>query len=483
MSADKVVMLKAVQRKGPTTEIGAPGLKDFGGFLQEEFLTDLRGQQGALRYREMVDNCPAIDAALTTLKNVSLRAIQDGRVKPWEGKGGEDAKRAEFIEGALEDMAHSRMAMDLDALTMFEYGFAPLQITYKQRAGYRRDERISSRFDDKQVGWSTIYLLAQESVHQWLFDEEGRKCLAMVQLPAPTYREFTIPIDRLALFRTTSLKGNPEGRSLLRSCYFAWKFFKRGTTMAWVGAERDVTGIPVLKGPAELFAASPTTDAAAALSRLKSIGENVRNDEQACILLPSDVDPETKVPLYTFELVASPGTKVIDVPAMTRDQERQILMVLFSDFLLMGHEKIGTQALFSGRMNLYAMQLDSLLDKYDEVINRQLIPRLALYNGWPMEQLPTFKHGRVSETAMAELGAFLQQYAGAGGMLDPKLDAYIREQVGWPEPEEDWTLAPSKPVVPGQEEPKTTPAEGEAADEAEEVDEPEGEEEKPEVTE
>lgn len=493
MSTQRVVLLKAVQRQSPTKEIGAPGLKDFGGFLQEEFLTDLRGQQGALRYREMVDNCPAIDAALTTLKNVSLRAIQDGRVEPWEGKGGEDRKRAEFVEQAFEDMAHSRMAMDLDALTMYEYGYAPLEIVYKRRAGYKREEGISSRFDDELVGWSKICLRAQESVHQWLFDEEGRKCLAMVQLPAPTYRGFTIPIDRLALFRTTSLKGNPEGRSLLRSCYFAWKFFKRGTTMAWVGAERDVTGIPVLKGPAELFAASPTTDAAAALSRLKSIGENVRNDEQACILLPSDVDPETKVPLYTFELVASPGTKVMDLPAMTRDQERQILMVLFSDFLLMGHEKIGTQALFSGRMNLYAMQLDALLDRYDEVINRQLIPRLGLFNGWPMEQLPTFKHGRVSETAMAELGAFLQQYAGAGGMLDPNLDAYIREQVGWPEQEEDWTLAPSKPVVPpvpppvpGQEEedkPGAALAEGEAEDEAEEVDEAEGEEKKPEVTE
>jgi hypothetical protein len=128
----------------------------------------------------MVDNCPCVDAALTTLKNTALWAIQDGTVQAFEGKGGEDGKRAEFVEEALEDMAHSRAAMDSDALTMFEYGFAPLELVYKRRAGYKRDEAQSSRFDDEQVGWSKVVLRAQESVHKWEFDEEGRNALAMV---------------------------------------------------------------------------------------------------------------------------------------------------------------------------------------------------------------------------------------------------------------------------------------------------------------
>jgi hypothetical protein len=476
MSTDRVV-LPVVKRESPTQEIGSPGLKEFGGWLQEEFLTELRGQQGALRYREMVDNCPAVDVALTTMKNIAIRAIQDGRVEPWEGKGGEDETRAEYVTEALEDMAHSRVDMDYDALSMIEYGYSPLELVYKRRAGYKRDEERSSRFNDGGVGWSKVVLRAQESVQNWVFDEPGRKLLGMVQLPAPTYQQVEIPIDRLALFRTSSSKGNPEGRSLLRAAYFAWKFFKRGTAMGWVGAERDVTGIPVLKGPAELFNASPSSEAAAALAKLKQIGENVRNDEQSCVVIPSDVDPETKVPLYAFELVSSPGSKIMDVPAMTRDQERQILMVLFSDFLLMGHEKIGTQALFSGRMNLYAMQLDSLLDRYDEVLNRQMIPRLALLNAWPMDRLPQFRHGRVTETGLAELGAFLQQYTAAGGLLDPKLDAFVREQAGWPEPEEEWVIKPP------QEQPAALNPDGTPAAEADEAEPAEPAEEKPEVEE
>ncbi len=438
------ILLKAVNK--PTDEIGAPGLKEFGGFMQEEFVTELRGQQGALRYAEMVNNCPAVDAALSTMKNVAARAIQDGRVEPFSAKS-EDGERAEFVEQCLEDMNHSRADMDSEALTMFEYGFAPLEVVYKRRNGFKRDEEASSRFTDELIGWSKVSLRAQESVLYWKFDPEGRHVLGLVQLPAPSYREFTIPIDRLALFRTTAVKGNPEGRSLLRAAFFAWKFFKRGTSMSWVGAERDVTGIPVLKGPADLFAASPTAEQAAGLARLKQIGENVRNDEQACVLLPSDVDPETKVPLYDFSLLSSPGTKTVDVLAMTKDQERQILMVLFSDFLLLGHEKIGTQALFGGRMGLYAMQLDSLLDRYDEVLNRQMIQRLVLLNGWPMDRLPYFKHGTVSETDLDLLGKFLASYATAGGILDPDLDAYVREQAGWPVPTEEGLSVQTTPPV------------------------------------
>lgn len=480
-TSKSAVVLKAVNK--PTEEIGAPGLKEYGGFLQEEFVVDLRGQRGVQRYKEMVDNCPAVDAALSTMKNTAQRSIQDGRVEPFgdDKAKAEDEERAEFVEQCFEDMEHSRSDMDDEAFTMFEIGHAPLEIVYKRRNGFKRDAERSSRFDDEAVGWSKVKLRAQESVLKWEFDEMGRRLLGMIQIPAPSYQQLTIPIDRIALFRTTSIKGNPEGRSLLRAAYFAYKFFKRGTAMGWVGAERDVTGIPVLKGPATLFSATPSTDQATGLARLKQIGENVRNDEQACVLIPSDVDPETKVPLYSFDLVSSPGTKVMDVPAMTRDQERQILMVLFSDFLLMGHEKIGTQAMFGGRIGLYAMQLDSLLDRYDETINRQMIPRLAMLNGWPMDRLPQFRHGRVTETALEELGKFLQAYATAGGVLDPDLDAYVREQAGWPQqsPEmievmTEGILNPPQPPMPGKNNGETEP-------EADEVEEGEDEDEKPKV--
>lgn len=454
MEDDKTITIRlaAPSRVKPTDEIGMTGLKQFSGFSQEEPLEVLRGKYGALRYQEMLDGCGPAYTAITTLRNVSLRSIEDGRIEPFSLKS-EDKARAEFVEQCLEDMVHARGDLYSEALTMYEYGYAPLEIVYKRREGYRKEAERSSLHSDGGVGWAKVSLRAQESTLKWEWDSTERHLVAYWQQPAPKYATYRIPIDRIALFRTTNVKNNPEGRSLLRSAWHAWQFFKRGTLVSWIGAERDVTGIPVLTAPASVFAASPSSAGSATYGRLKQVGENVRNDEQSCVLIPSDVDPETKAPLYTFSLVSSPGSKTMDVPAMTREQERQILQVLFSDFLMLGHEKIGTQALFGGRMGLYSMQVESMLDRFDDVVNRQMISRLALLNGWPMGRLPYFKHGAVSETSLEELGKFLAVYAQAGGQLDPDLDAHLRERVGWPQPDSDYLV----PQIGAELEPEPAP--------------------------
>jgi hypothetical protein len=102
----------------------------------------------------------------------------------------------------------------------------------------------------------------------------------------------------------------------------------------------------------------------------------------------------------------------------------------------------------------------------------------------------------VTETDLDLLGKFLSAYAGAGGILDPDLDAHVREQAGWPaaSPEAiDMLMAPPPPpMIPGapppngEEQPKE-PAkadehETDREEEAPEVDEDEGKEaKKPEV--
>ena len=44
--------------------IGSTGLRAYGGYVTEEFLPELRFQQGARKYREMADNDPIVGAVL-----------------------------------------------------------------------------------------------------------------------------------------------------------------------------------------------------------------------------------------------------------------------------------------------------------------------------------------------------------------------------------------------------------------------------------
>ena len=50
------------------TQVGTSGLRQFNGYLREEFLKDLQGQSGARRLREMRDNDPVIGAMINGLE-------------------------------------------------------------------------------------------------------------------------------------------------------------------------------------------------------------------------------------------------------------------------------------------------------------------------------------------------------------------------------------------------------------------------------
>lgn len=472
-------VIKAVPRRGGAgigDEIGASGLKQTGGYLYEEFVRALQQTQRAMQlYREMRDNSALIGGVLLIMKN-AMRQVPV-RIEPFveEGKvvASEDEKRAQFVEEAFGDLDRSESELGDEIRTFVEYGFAPMEIVYKKRLGWKPDAMTSSRFNDGAIGWARIALRGQESVNRWQLDDENGDILGMYQMPAPSYRERLIPIDRLLLFRTTAEKNNPQGRSMLRNCYFEWLFIKRLMEVGGIGAERDLTGLVKMTAPGKLFLPTANTGDKLILAELKKIGQNVRNDEQGCVLIPSDVDPESKLPLYSFELVASPGTRQFDVGGMIEKRETRMAMALASDFVLLGHEKVGSFALGKSKTDIYALVLDALLDAEDDVWNRQAIPRLAMLNGWPMDRLPRREHASVTGADVAQLAELLKNYTGSGGMLDPELDKYVREQFGWPEPEEVDTGISTGVVPPGGKPPAKPATDAEPDPASEEQDDEE----------
>src|SRR3990167_614246 len=134
-------------------EIGLPGLKQAGGFLQEEFVQDLRGQKGAKIYREMVDNSADLGAFMQIVKRMLQQVTW--RFEPYSTKP-EHVEQAEFFDGCLEDMEHSWAETLSEILTMLQYGFAPMEVTLKARRGWSRDDTKRSRYDDGKIGWRKI---------------------------------------------------------------------------------------------------------------------------------------------------------------------------------------------------------------------------------------------------------------------------------------------------------------------------------------
>lgn len=338
---------------------------------------------------------------------------------------------AEFMEQVFQDMSTSWPDTLTEILTLLEYGYAPLEITYKVREGSENlaeNPGESSRYDDGLIGLRKMALRAQETVTEWIFDEAGG-VQGLVQQAAPEYMRIELPIQKLLLFRTTTEKNNPEGRSALRSAYFDWYFYKRLVEISAIGAERDLAGLPKVSIPAEVLNAGGT-----AASAWRDVAENVRVDEQGGLVIPSDVDPETKARLYDVELLAGAGAKSLDIKALIERHESRIAMVLAADWLLLGHTEVGARSLGDSKMDMFTMAIEGTMDAICDVINRHLVPRLFALNGWPLDSLPVLKHGSVNKSDVTQTMEMLKGLTAAGADVfpDETLVKHFYSMLKWP---------------------------------------------------
>jgi hypothetical protein len=423
MAQDKVL--------DPFTEIGASGLQQFGGWVREEFVQDLQGQRGAKRYREMRDNSDVIGAGLRLLELTCKRATWT--FEPAKENDSKASEYAQFLTECRDDMSMSWTDVLGEALTALQYGFAPLEIVYKKRNGQTPDEAVpDSKYSDGKIGWRKWALRGQDSVWRWDIQDDGG-IAGMYQLPAPTYRQRYIPIDRMLLFRTSVEKNNPEGRSILRSAYFAYHFSKRFTELAGVGVERDLAGIPVGELPGECLPQSAPADKAAIATAMRKILETLRNHEQASVLLPSDRD-EKGNRLYDIHLLSSAGAKQIDVVPLIKLFDLKCAMAMLTDVLLIGHEGSGSLALSGNRLQDLADSLNAVLDSIADVINRHGIPRLMKLNGFDLELAPALRHSKLGIPDLGGLAALIKVLVDSGVDVFPDevLTTYLYGLAGLP---------------------------------------------------
>jgi hypothetical protein len=476
---EPVVVLKAAQKTtfSPYQEIGYTGLRQFSGFLQEEFLQDLRGQKGAKIYREMVDNNADLGAFMQIVKRLVQQVTW--RFEPFSSVP-KHVEQAEYFDGCLEDMEHSWPETLSEILSMLQYGYAPMEVTLKVRRGWSRDPAKRSRYDDGLIGWRKMALRAQDSVWQWKYDEEEREVLALVQMPPPHYRTTEIPYDKILNFRVDVERDNPEGRSLLRSAYQDYYMGKRLTAIAAIGAERNLAGIPVMSIPADCMRGDATEAERAVYTRARQIVENIRVDEQAGIVIPTQYDPDTKLPLYKLELlsVAGGSKATVDVDALIKRHQTNVLRAVLSDWMMLGTGATGSWSLSSDRTDQFAVILGGIMDVIAGVMNRQAVPALAWLNGWDLAELPEMKHGDVEAPDLEKLGNFIQRVMAAGAVQpDGELEDYLREAAHLPARVEsdDDTGIETRPTMPTGR--PTTPPE--PPEDESEPEEPEDEPEEP----
>jgi len=447
-------MVEKVKYK-PIDILGSSGLDHSGGQIEEEWLSQLKGEKGIAAFTEMRDNDPIIGSILYAIKTLIRQT--EWRVEP-SGEDPRHVELAEFVESCVDDMSTTWIDLISEVLSFLPFGWSWFEILYKQRKGRTGDGKTDSKHNDGRIGWRKFSIRAQSTLLKWEFDEEGG-IQGMWQSAPPDYEIAYIPIEKSLLFRTETHKGNPEGRSILRNAYRSWWFLKRIQEIEAIGIERDLAGLPIMELPLELFSPSATSAQKQVLADFRDMIQRVRRDEYEGICLPSQTDMDGNPSGYRLSLLSSGGRRPIDVNEIVKRYESRIAMSVLGEFVLLGMDSVGSFALSSNKTTLFAQALGAYLEGVSSVFSRFAIPRLLKLNGYTdPEFYPTLTFSDIETPDVNELAGALSGLTAAGILTpDDELEKWVREFANLPVSEGESSREDSG-EEPTEEE---TPEEGE----------------------
>lgn len=375
-------------------EYGKTGLYRFNtGWIYEEFLKELQGRRGIEAYKEMAENDDVTGAVLFATEMLMRQAkwgIQEA------GPGRQDLDAAEFVRTCMDDMEETWSDFISEVLSFLTYGWSYHEIVYKRRMGNTRNPETRSKYSDGLIGWRKLPIRSQDTLWEWQYDELDN-LTGLVQCAPPMYEQVFIPLEKALHFKTRSRKDNPEGRSILRNSYRDWYFKRRIQEIEGIGIERDLAGLPVLTAPEGVDIWNDAYKEE--LAKAESIVRSVRRDEREGIVLGNG---------WQFSLTSTGGRRQFDTNQIIERYDTRMAMTVLADFVLLGHQNVGSFALSSDKTELFSVALGAFLDLICEVFNKQAIPRLIGINGARFAGItgyPMLIHGDIETQDLSHAGA------------------------------------------------------------------------------
>ena len=410
-------MVKKLSQTESTAILGVSGENTINGQIRsDEFLPELRGKKAIRKYREMRDNDSTIGAVMYATEQV----LRDVDLKVCPLNDSEEAKReADFVESVLCDMDHTLDDHIAEALSCLSYGFAWFEVVYKRRVGpTQSNDKKRSKYTDGRMGVRKIAMRAPWTVSRFDVDNKTGDIQGVYQDGgyAGTTKHY-IPSRKSLYYRTTSLNGDPSGRSILRNAYTSYEYLNNLQAIEAIAVERELAGIPVARIPSEYLSPDATSSQVQFKSNLEQILRDVKFNEQGYIITPSDTYPDkdgspTNIRLVDVELMSSSGSRNIDIDPIVKRYQHDIARSVLSEFLMLGSQG-GSYALSKSKTDLFLRALESYIQQIVDVLNKQLVERLWELNGLDYSLMPTIEAGDVAPHDLREIAGFLRNLNGA----------------------------------------------------------------------
>jgi len=405
----------------------------------------LEDTQLAFRYpafirtiNEMRNN-PTVGAALNVYRFFMTRVR-------WKVEASVDAtpiekERAKLIASMMDDMDHSWDDFISTVIPYLEYGFAINEKVFR-----RRLKRNGSKYNDGLVGLRRLATRSQDTIWGWRFNQDHSEIVACQQtLKNMEYGYLymdrvndqgfiEIDRDKFLLFTTNATKNNPEGNSILKNIYLAYKQLTLLQEQQLVGIAKDVQGILKIEAPVEYFDPNASANILASMAAFQNIIDNYNAGTQRGLLVPSFIDEVTKQNKFSYSLMESKGNSKYDTAAIIKAYQQDILTALNVDILRLGADGGGSFSLAEAKTSVLALAIDSKLKEIQNVLNQDLMRDLYRYNGWDMTNMAKFTYSDIEDVDMNDYSAAWQRISATGG-VEITRDVFNRTArvMGWEE--------------------------------------------------
>lgn len=416
-------------------ETGFIGLRTSNGAIIDESNRVFRYPEFLKVVNEMKTD-PTVSAALNVYRMMISRV--KWKVQPPLNATETDKKRAAFIESCMADMEGTWPDFISNVITYLEYGFSVQEKVFR-----RRLNRNGSKYNDGFVGIRKIASRSQDTIKHWNFSEDGRELVSVGQSLVNVEngsryqslinsRDGLITIDRskFMLFSADSTKGNPEGKSVLKSVYLPYKQLTLLKDQLLLGIAKDLAAIPIAWLPPKIMDTDASTADKAAYLAYQTAVANIANGTQRGLALPLIYD-DAGNKLFDFELLEAKGTAKFDLPTIIKQLQNDILVALSADVITMGSDVNGSFSIKDTKTNLCAMAVEHRLNEIRDVLNSDLLVQLYALNGWSQENMPTFEFGDIADVDSEAFSKLVQRVASVGLVeIDRAVLNKIRDVMG-----------------------------------------------------
>lgn len=407
-----------------TNRIGDAGLNEFATSNLDrtvEYLAELQGRDGSVRYRQMSKGDPIIGMILRVHKNPIRSAI-------WTIPYPADATDEEILAiDLIRDRLFGKSKTQFDVLlgkilSMLEYGFSLFEQYYE-----------AVNIDGNVYLLPIIEQRMQTSIERINFKDS---VVEQITIDSGMAR---IPFQNLLFFILNQQGEDMRGESLLRNAHRAWKAKKTYQEWIGIGIQRSVSGIPAMKVPKGTRADS--SDYVAAEQLLQKICQH----ENAYMIYQDGYE----FVVHESKFNADPVQKAID------GCNSEMALSVLAQFVMLGQQgNTGAFALSRDQSDFFLDGLQYIMDLVaGEVNSRVIVPFLELNFGDKIDSSRVVLSGmNLNKKAGVELAQVLNTLK-TSGFITPTVNDEIQLRSNLEMPELTDEEIEERKVAPPQQAP------------------------------